>query len=124
MEQLGPIAAMLVFAYAFGGVWYHVLDHTPSHWLRAVSYPLMGIVLGEGLWASYLPSGPGVLGVHVVIALFATLIMVSLDVMVESRKMPFSLRHIQHWAANGGWSMPRLKIERRSAVRSRAGQDQ
>jgi len=83
MEQIGALAPMVVFAYAFGMVWYHILKRPTTNWLRIIGYPLMGIALGEGLWANYMVSGPSVLGIHIVVALFATLIAVGLDIAVE-----------------------------------------
>lgn len=82
MVQIGELAPMVVFAYSFGLVWYHILRRLPTNWLRMLGYPLMGIVLGEGLWASNLAAGPSVLGVHVAVALVATLLAVGLDIAV------------------------------------------
>ena len=82
MEQIGELAPMVVFAYAFGLEWYHILRRSQADWLRMLGYPLMGIVLGEGLWASNMVAGPSVLGVHIAVALVATLLAVGLDVAV------------------------------------------
>ncbi len=104
MEQLAPVVTMVVFAYAFGVVWHHVLERPSTHWLRMVGYPLVGIILGEGLWASYLVAGPEILGIHVVVALFATFTAVSLEAVVESRKVPFPFRFIENLTINGNKS--------------------
>ncbi len=104
MEQLAPVAAMVVFAYAFGGVWYQVLGRPSTQWLRMVVYPLLGIILGEGLWASYLASGPEFLGIHVVVALSATFIAVSLDILLETLGVPYPFRFIENLSSNGNKS--------------------
>ena len=93
MEQLGPALTLVVFA--FGMVWYHVLNHPTTNWLRMVGYPLVGIILGEGLWANYLVNGPELLGVHVVVALFTTFVAVSLDIVVQTSGGRFPLRYLQ-----------------------------
>jgi len=101
MVQLTPVIAMVMFAYAFGTVWYRVLGHPPTDLLRMMAYPLIGIILGEGLWVSYFVAGPEVLGIHVVVALFTTFIAVSLDIAVESRGVIIPFRYIEHLAVNG-----------------------
>ncbi|MFQ5872508.1 MAG: hypothetical protein ACE5JL_01710 [Dehalococcoidia bacterium] len=100
MEQLGPIATYVVFAYGFGFVWYHILDRPVTSWLRMPAYPLLGIILGEGLWATYLVSGPAVLGIHVVVALFATFAAVLLDVLVETGPIRKPIRYMMGLRVN------------------------
>ena len=82
MEQIGELAPMVVFAYAFGLVWHHIFRRQTTNWLRMLGYPLMGIVLGEGFWATNMVAGPSVLGVHIAVALVATLLAVGLDIAV------------------------------------------
>ena len=122
MEQLALVAAMVVFAYAFGMVWYHALGRPSTDWLRTMAYPLVGIIIGEGLWANYLPAGPAVSGAHVVVALFASFLAVSLDVILESGKAPFLFRRIQHLAMNGGGRMPTIKLQWKPSDKSQARQ--
>jgi hypothetical protein len=92
MEQIGELAPMVVFAYAFGLVWSQILRRPRVEWLRMLGYPLVGVILGEGLWASNMVAGPSVLGVHVVVALVATLLAVGLDVAVGYWQATGSLR--------------------------------
>ena len=87
MEELAPIAAMLVFAYAFGTVFYHVFGRPKKHWLQTMAYPVVGIFVGEGIWSSYMVAGPALWGVHPVVALFSTIIAVYLDGVVETREV-------------------------------------
>jgi len=117
MELLGQLAVMVVVAYAFGTAWYHVLGHPSSHWLRMVAYPLVGIIIGEGLWVSYMVAGPELLGVHVVVALFATFLGVSLDIVVKLRVVPF--RYIENLTINGNKSRGKNAKVEASAVAKR-----
>lgn len=84
MEQLGELATFVVIAYSFGWVWHHALRGIDIHWLQMLPYPLLGLVLGEGFWANYLVAGPEVLGIHIAVALPATLVAVGLKGLVES----------------------------------------
>ena len=89
MEFLAPLAAMLVFAYAFGNVFYHVVGRSKNHWLETMAYPMTGIILGEGVWVTYMASGPAIIGIHPVVALASTMIAVLLEGVVESREVRF-----------------------------------
>ena len=84
MDQIGLLAPIVVFAYAFGWVWQHILRGVEIHWLQMLPYPLMGIVIGEAFWATNLAAGPEVLGVHVAVALVATFVAVGLKTLVET----------------------------------------
>lgn len=85
MEQLVLLAMVGVVAFAFGSVAYRIVGH-PKSWVQVMPYPLLAIILGEGVWAPYLAAGPEVLGVHVVVALLAIPLAVGLDILVESRR--------------------------------------
>lgn len=84
MEQIGLLTTIVVFAYAFGWVWQHILRGVEIHWLQLLPYPVMGIVIGEGFWATNLAAGPEVLGVHIAVALVATFVAVGLKTLVET----------------------------------------
>ena len=84
MDQIGLLAPIVVFAYAFGWVWQHILRGVEIHWLQLLPYPLMGIVIGEAFWATNLAAGPDILGVHVAVALGATFVAVGLKTFVET----------------------------------------
>ncbi len=73
MEFLAPLAAMLVFAYAFGNVFYHVVGRSKNDRLQTMAYPLMGIILGEEAWGTYMSSGTEIIGIHPVVALLSTI---------------------------------------------------
>ncbi len=83
MEQLGPIATYIAYAFAFGLVWSHVLNRPTTNWMRMTGYPLVGIIIGEGVWAPYMVAGPEVLGLHATVAIFSTFAAVVLDIAVE-----------------------------------------
>ena len=98
MEQLGPIATYIAFAYAFGLVWSQVLNRPTTNWIRMTGYPLVGIMIGEGLWAPYMVAGPEVLGVHAAVAIFSTFAAVVLDIAVQwglFKKQALKLRGIR-----------------------------
>ena len=84
MEQIGLLTPMVVFAFAFGWVWQHILRGVEIHWLQLLPYPLMGIVIGEGFWATNLAAGPEFLGVHIAVALVSTFVAVGLKTLVET----------------------------------------
>ena len=86
MEQLVPLAMVGVVAFSFGSVAYRISGHQQSSWVQLMPYPLLGTILGEGVWARYMAAGPEVLGVHVVVALLAIPLAVGLDILVESRR--------------------------------------
>ena len=98
MEQLGPIATYIAYAFAFGLVWSHVLNRPTTNWIRMTGYPLMGIIIGEGVWAPYMVAGPEVLGLHATVAIFSTFAAVVLDMAVEwglFKKQVLKLRGIR-----------------------------
>ena len=84
MEQIGLLAPIVVFAYAFGWIWQHILRGAEIPWQQLLPYPIMGIVVGEAFWATNLAAGPTVLGVHVAVALVATFVSVGLKTLVET----------------------------------------
>ena len=92
MEQIGLLAPIVVFAYAFGWVWQHILRGVEIHWLQLLPYPLMGIVIGEGFWATNLAAGPEVLGIHIAVALPATFLAVGLKYLVERARLTHGFR--------------------------------
>ena len=92
MEQIGQLAPILVFAFAFGWVWHHILKGADIHWLQMLPYPVLGVVLGEGFWATNLAAGPEVLGVHIAVALPATLLAVGLKTLVETYRQSKGFR--------------------------------
>ena len=92
MEQIGQLAPILVFAFAFGWVWHHILRGVDIHWLQMLPYPVLGVVLGEGFWATNLAAGPEVLGVHIAVALPATLLAVGLKTLVETYRQAKGVR--------------------------------
>ncbi len=96
MEQLAPLAAMVVFAYALGTVWYHVFKRPKQQWLQVMAYPLLGIIVGEGIWVKYFMAGPTFLQVHVAVALVATFVAVVVEHVVESKDLGFLWRDMQH----------------------------
>ena len=84
MPELGNVAAYLVYGFSFGLVWYHLMGASNRDWLRMIGYPLVGVILGEAVWSTYMVSGPAVMGLHPVVALFSSFIAVYLDMSREA----------------------------------------
>ena len=112
MTDLGPVAAMVAFAYAFGSVWYHLLGHPPVSSLRRIGYPLMAIILGEGFWVGTYVAGPEVLGIHVAVASIATFLAVYLDIARGSRGAIFPWQHLRFQRLNGTASVGQSRKDR------------
>ena len=80
MPELGYVVYLLALAFGLGQLWYSVLDFRHDHWMRMASYPFLGIVLGE----AFVPMGPEVFGVHIMVAFVATLIACILDRVIHT----------------------------------------
>ncbi len=80
------VLAYLLFSFAFGGFWYQLLRRPHTDWIRMLSYPAVGVIAGEVVWAKYLPGGAEVLGIHVAVAAIATLVTVYLDISWQARR--------------------------------------
>ena len=84
MEQFTPLVAMLVLAFAFGSMWYQLFGHTKTHWLKTMAFPLVGVIIGEGIWANYQMAGPEIVGIHPAVAVFSTMLAVWVEGVMES----------------------------------------
>ncbi len=115
MDQLGPVAAVVVVAYGFGAFWYHLLGQPHASWQRMLVFPLVGVILGEAIWVPYFAAGPQALGLHVVVALFASLIAVYVDIVHETGEI-FPSKTIRGFHLNGA-----SKLTRGKGVRVGAG---
>ena len=80
MPELGYVAYLLALAYGLGQLWYSVLDYRHDHWMRLCAYPFLGIVIGE----VFAPVGPEFHGVHVAMALGASLIAAIVDRLIHT----------------------------------------
>ena len=85
MVDIGPVAAVLVAAWAFGAFWYHFWGHNHSSLQRTLIFPLVAVLLGEGLWAPYFVAGPEVLGIHIAVSLVTTFAAVYADIALETK---------------------------------------
>ena len=79
MLELGFVIYLLAFGYALGIMWYHLFDYRVGDWMRIIAFPFLGVVIGEGLWVPNMASGPAFFGVHVFVAISASLIAVLVD---------------------------------------------
>ena len=100
------VFAYVLFAFAFGGFWYNLLRRPHSDWIRMLSYPAVGIIAGEVIWAKYLPGGAEVLGIHVAVAAIATLITVYLDISWQARRFV----HLETLFSEGIDRMPKVHV--------------
>lgn len=79
MPELGFVIYLLAISYALGQFWYSVLEMRHEEWMRTMSFPLLGIVAGEALWAKYLTAGPEFFGIHVIVAFVFAFIAALID---------------------------------------------
>lgn len=84
MPELAFVVYMLALAYGLGQLWYSVLDYRHDNWTRTWSFPFLGIIAGEALWANFLPAGPEFLGIHVLVAFVATLVAALVDLGIHA----------------------------------------
>ena len=82
MPDLGFVAMIIALSYGSGVLWYKLLGSGHDGWMRTAAAPFVGVLVGEGVWAPYLLSGPEFGGLHVALALVTTLIAVLADVSI------------------------------------------
>ena len=87
MASFTTLTTILIAAYVLGSVTYQLWGRKKMRPQDILPFSVTGALLGEAIWGSYLPSGPVVLGAHIVVILFAVPLMVSFDVLRQ----------------NGGW---------------------
>ena len=80
MAEFGNVLFLVAFAYGLGQLWYSVLDHRHDGWMRIASFPFLGMIAGE----AFMPMGPEVFGVHVVVAFVATFVACLVDKLVHA----------------------------------------
>lgn len=87
MPELGFVIYLLAISYALGQFWYSILEIRHEDWMRTTSFPLLGIVAGEALWAKAgMVSGPEFFGVHVIVAFVFALIATVIDWGIHSAR--------------------------------------
>jgi len=84
VPELGFVLYIIAMSYGLGMLWYTLLGRNYMGWMRLGAFPLLGLVIGEGLWAKYLSDniGPGLvfMGLHLYVALVSTFIAALVDV--------------------------------------------
>lgn len=81
MVSFTTLTTILITAYVLGSVTYQLWGRKKMRPQDILPFSVAGALLGEAVWGSYLPSGPMVLGAHIVVILFAVPLMVSFDVL-------------------------------------------
>ena len=111
MIDLGNVAALGVFAFAFGTFWYEFLRRSQSDKLRVTAISLFGIVVAETIVADGVAGGPMVLGLHPFAALIASFTAVYLDVAWQERKLwPWTVIKDLQLLARPFKAVPRVKV--------------
>ena len=84
MPELGFIVYLVAISYALGLLWYTLLGHHHTSWMRIAAFPLLAVVIGEALWTRYLATtaGQGLVfsGLNLYVALVATFIGALVDI--------------------------------------------
>ncbi len=87
MPELGFIVYILALSYGMGVLWYTVLGHNYTGWMRMAAFPLLGLVIGEALWGKYLAASVGsglvFFDLHIYVALVSTFIGSLVDISVS-----------------------------------------
>ncbi len=74
--DLGTLLFLVAFSYAMGVLWYSLLPgKMPDTAWRVAAYPFLASAIAESLF----PFGPALGGIHVIVALVASLIGVIVD---------------------------------------------
>lgn len=54
MPELGFVVYLVALSYGMGVLWYTLLGRNFTGWMRMAAFPLVGVVIGEALWARYM----------------------------------------------------------------------
>jgi len=54
MPDLGFVVFLVALSYGMGVLWYTLLGRNYTGWMRVAAFPLIGVVIGEALWAKYM----------------------------------------------------------------------
>ena len=77
MPELGFVVYLIAISYGMGALWYTLLGRSETSWTRMTAFPLVGVVIGEALWARYLSENVGqglvFFDLHIYVALVSTL---------------------------------------------------
>ena len=80
MVSFTTLSTILIAAYVLGSITYELWGRKNMRPQDILPFSIAGAFLGEGIWGAYLPSGPLVLGAHIVVILFAVPLAVTVDV--------------------------------------------
>ena len=87
MPELGFAVSLIAVSYVMGVLWYTLLGRDTSSWMRMTAFPLLAIIIGEGIYAQYLASSVGqglvFLNVHIYVALISTFVGSMADIAVS-----------------------------------------
>ena len=87
MPELGFAVSLIAVSYVMGVLWYTLLGRDTSSWMRMSAFPLLALIIGEGIYAQYLASSVGqglvFLNVHIYVALIATFVGSMADIAVS-----------------------------------------
>ena len=84
MPDLGAVAYLIAISYGMGVLWYTILGRNYTTWMRMAAFPLLGLIIGEGVWINHIAAnaeqGLLFLGVHLYVALAATFVGALVDI--------------------------------------------
>ena len=80
MVSFTTLSTILIAAYVLGSITYQLWGRRNMRPQDILPFSVAGAFLGEAIWGAYLPSGPVVLGAHIVVLLFAVPLAVTADV--------------------------------------------
>ena len=66
MDNFTIVVLAIAVAYATGVLWYNLLDRKHDSWMRMAAFPLVGLIVAEGIWGTYNLAGPTFQGLHIV----------------------------------------------------------
>ena len=84
LPALGFVIYLLAVSYAFGQLWYSIFEYRHDVWMRTLSFPLLGIIAGEALWATNFAAGPVFFGIHIYTAFVGSLVASLVDLGIHS----------------------------------------
>ena len=80
MVSFTTLSTILIAAYVLGSITYQLWGRKNMRPQDILPFSIAGAFLGEAVWGAYLPSGPMVLGAHILVLLFAVPLAVTADV--------------------------------------------
>ena len=72
MDEFSVVALAIAVSYGMGELWYTLLGHKYSSWMRTAALPLVGLVIAQAIWNDNAAGGPVFMQLHVVAIVLGT----------------------------------------------------